>query len=390
MIKYKFSKKIAQLEPSPTLAVTSKAKAMLKKGVDVVNFGAGEPDFDTPENVKASAELAIRKGFTKYTHASGTEELRAAIAGKLMKENSLSYSAENIVVSCGAKHSLFNVFQVLCSEADEVVVISPYWVSYVDIVNLSGAKPKIVRTDEKNDYVPDIKSIEKAISPRTKAIIINSPSNPTGAIFRQKELADIAGLAVSKGIFLISDEIYEKLLYNGEKHVSVGALGKDVLEHTVTVNGVSKSHSMTGWRIGYAAAPLEIIKKIAAFQSHSTSNPTSISQAAALEAIEGPQDDLEKMRKEFENRRNYMVERVNSIPNISCFKPKGAFYVFCNISLTGIAAAKFAERLLEEAKVACVPGEAFGSDKHVRFSFATGMDVIKKGIDRLESWMKAL
>ena len=384
----KFSKEISQLKPSPTLAISAKAKEMRKKGIDVIGLGAGEPDFDTPLNIKEAAIEAIKKGFTKYTPASGIIELKNAVREKLKKENGLTYAPDEVVISCGAKHALFNIFQVLCQKRDEVLIISPYWVSYPEMVKLAGAEPRIIPTREENNFIVESKAIEKSLTRRTKAIIINSPSNPTGAVFGKGVLEKIAGIAVSKKIFVISDEIYEKLIYDGEEHVSIGSLNKEISDLTLTVNGVSKTYSMTGWRIGYAAGPPDIMKKIGALQSHSTSNPSSISQRAAVEALRGSQEALFKMKEEFIARRDYIVERINSFKNISCVKPKGAFYVFVNISKTKFDSLTLSNRLLDEAHVACVPGAAFGSDKHIRLSFATSMENIKIGLDRIEKWLK--
>lgn len=383
----KFSNRVSQLKPSLTLAITSKVKAMRKSGVDVIGFGAGEPDFDTPANIKKAAIEAIEKGFTKYTPSSGTPELKNAISEKLKRDNGLEYKPEEIVVSCGAKHALYNIFQALCDKGDEVIIISPYWLSYTEMVTLSGAKSRIAPAREKDGFVVNPKDIEKSITGRTKAIIINSPSNPTGAVFGEDVLKKIAKIAISRNIFVISDEIYEKLIYGREKHASIGSFGKGIAKRTFTVNGVSKTYSMTGWRIGYAAGPPEIMKKISALQSHSTSNPSSISQMAALEALRGPKSALTGMREEFAARRDYMVKRINAFENISCVKPEGAFYLFCNISKTKLDSITFSERLLDEAHVACVPGVAFGSDSHIRLSFATGMKNIKTGLDRIENWL---
>jgi aspartate aminotransferase len=384
----KFSKRVSQLKPSPTLAITSRVKAMRKSGIDIIGFGAGEPDFDTPDNIKQAGVRAINTGFTKYTPVSGTAELKAAVCEKLKRDNSLAFRPEEIVISCGAKHALYNIFQALCDKGDEVVIISPYWVSYPEMVRLSGAEPRIVPADEKDGFVVLPERVEKGITKRTKAIIVNSPSNPTGAVFGKAVLEKIAKIAVSKNIFVISDEIYEKLIYGGEEHVSIGSLSKEIAKRTLTVNGVSKTYSMTGWRIGYVAGPPEIIKVISALQSHSTSNPSSISQMAAVEAMQGGQAGLSEMKREFESRMDYMTEKINSFPALSCVKPKGAFYAFCNISKTGLGSTVFAQRLLEEAHVACVPGIGFGTDAHVRLSFATGMDNIKAGLERMENWLK--
>ncbi|MCQ9207373.1 MAG: pyridoxal phosphate-dependent aminotransferase [Omnitrophica bacterium] len=386
----KFSDRVSQLKPSLTLAITAKVKAMRKKGIDVIGFGAGEPDFDTPDNIKEAAIRAIKSGLTKYTPSAGTPELREAVCEKLKKDNSLVYKPEEVVISCGAKHTLYNIFQALCNKNDEVIIISPYWVSYPEMVALSGAKPRIVRSREEDGFVVDPGLIEKNITGRTKAIIVNSPSNPTGAVYGKDVLKKIAEIAISRNIFVISDEIYEKFTYGEERHVSLGAILPEAKSHTISVNGVSKAYSMTGWRIGYAAGDAQIIKLISALQSHSTSNPSSISQAAALEALRGNQAAVLKMKKEFEVRRDYMVKRVNSSGKLSCVEPKGAFYIFCNISKTKLDSTAFAGQLLEKAHVACVPGAAFGSDRHVRLSFATGMDNIKTGHDRIDKWLRTL
>lgn len=388
MKRIRFSERVSLLKPSLTLAITAKAKAMKKSGIDVIGFGAGEPDFDTPLNIKEAAIRAIKEGFTKYTPSSGTAELKNAVREKLKKDNGLLYTTDEIVISCGAKHALFNIFQVLCQKGDEVLIVSPYWVSYPEMVRLSGAEPRIIRAEENDGFLPETRVIEKNITKRTKAIIINSPSNPTGAVLGKEALEEIAKVAISKKIFVISDEIYEKLIYDGEEHVSIGSLNKEIQKLTLTVNGVSKTYSMTGWRIGYVAGPQDFIKKVSALQSHSTSNPSSISQMAALEALRGEQTALSRMKEKFILRRDYMVERINSFENISCLKPKGAFYVFCNISRTGFDSITFSNKLLEEAHVACVPGIAFGSDKHVRLSFATSMENIKTGLNRMENWLK--
>ncbi|MGB2706459.1 MAG: pyridoxal phosphate-dependent aminotransferase [Candidatus Omnitrophota bacterium] len=383
-----FAGRVAQLKPSPTLAIAAKAKEMKAAGIDVIGFGVGEPDFDTPDNIKEAAIKAIKKGVTKYTPASGTAELKEAVCEKLKKDNSLSYKPTEVAISCGAKHALYNIFQVLCQKGDEVIIISPYWVSYPEMVRLSGAEPKIVKPPEANGFVPDLKEIAKHITRRTKAIIVNSPSNPTGAVFDRGVLEKISETAVAKKIFVISDEIYEKLIYDGAEHVSTGSIGKDIFRQTLTVNGVSKTYSMTGWRIGYVAGAADIIKKIGALQSQSTSNPASISQAAALEALKGPQAAALLMAKKFAARRNLMTEGINLLKNISCVKPKGAFYVFCNISGTGLDSTAFSKRLLDEAHVACVPGIAFGWDTHARLSFATDSEGIKTGLDRIGKWLQ--
>ena len=383
----KLAKRVSGIAESVTLGITSKAKKMAREGVDVVNFAGGEPDFDTPLHIKESGIEAIKKGFTKYTPSSGMPELREAICTKLKKDNSLEYAPSQIVVSNGAKHSLNNVFQVLCEEGDEVIMPAPYWLSYPAMVTMAGAKPVFVPTEKTNDFKPSREGIESLITKRTRCFILNSPSNPTGTVYNLDELKMIAELAVKHKFFVVSDEIYEKLTYGGIRHVSIASLGKDIYDFTITINGLSKSYSMTGWRIGYAAGPSEIMKAISNLQSHAASNPVSISQKAALAAITGDQACVEVMRCEFEKRRDLMVEGINTTKKISCMKPGGAFYVFCDISKLGVGSVEVSTRLLDEAKVAVIPGEPFGADSFIRLSFATGTESIKKGLDRIKEWL---
>ena len=384
----RLAKRVSDIAESVTLAITSRAKKMVREGIDVVNFAAGEPDFDTPMHIKAAGVEAINSGFTKYTPSSGILELREAIAQKLKKENHLDYSAAQIVVSNGAKHSLNNVFQVLCEEGNEVLIPSPYWLSYPAMVKMAQALPVYIPTSGKNNFKVTEKDLAAKITKKTRCLILNSPSNPTGSVYSSDELEFIASLAVKHDLYVVSDEIYEKLIYGSVKHVSIASLGKDIYDRTITVNGLSKSYSMTGWRIGYAAGPAEIMKAVANLQSHATSNPSSISQKAALAAITGDQKCVEEMRREFEKRRDVMVSRINAMGRISCVKPDGAFYVLCDISKMKISSAVAANRLLDEAKVAVIPGEPFGNDSVVRLSFATGMTGINKGLDRIEDWVK--
>ena len=382
------SRNVTKVSSSVTLDITSKAKKMAKEGIDVVSFGAGEPDFDTPPDIKKAAIAAIEEGFTKYTPSSGIQELREALARKFKVDNGLDYKVSQIVVSSGAKHSLFNIFQAIINEGDEVLIPSPYWVSYPEMARAVGGIPIYVRTEAKKSFRAQEADIRGSITKRTKALVLNSPSNPTGSVYGLAELKAIARIAVENDFYVISDEIYEKLVYGGIKHISIASLAKDIYERTFVVNGVSKSYSMTGWRIGYAAGPARAMEAISNLQSHATSNPASISQRAALAAVTGDQAFVEKMRIEFEKRRDYMAARVSSIKGLSCIKPEGAFYLFCDISRLGIKSMEFANRLLDEAKVAVVPGEAFGDDDFIRFSFATSMENIKKGLDRIESWIE--
>ncbi|MCL2485411.1 MAG: pyridoxal phosphate-dependent aminotransferase [Endomicrobia bacterium] len=391
------SRRVQAVKPSPTLAIDAKAKALQQQGVDVISFGTGEPDFDTPENIKAAAITAINKGFTKYCPVPGTPDLKKAIVDKLKKENNLEYSPEEIIVSCGAKHSIYNVFQAIFNDGDEVIIPAPYWVSYPDMAILAGAVPVIIHTDDKKGFKIEPEAVQKAITPKTKAIVINSPSNPTGVTYSLEELSAIVKVCVDNNILIISDEIYEKLVYDNFKFYSTAAVFPEAKKLTIVINGVSKAYAMTGWRIGYAAGPKDIISSMTKIQSQSTSNPTSFCLKASVEALNGPQDEVEKMRKEFEKRRDYIVERLNKIEGITCLKPNGAFYVFPNFSkiigktLGGKVINNdmdLADYLLEKAEIAVVPGSAFGAEGYLRFSYATSMELIAKGIDRLEAAIK--
>ncbi|HSA78674.1 MAG TPA: pyridoxal phosphate-dependent aminotransferase, partial [Nitrospirota bacterium] len=371
----------------------AKAKAMKAQGIDVVDFGVGEPDFDTPENVKEAAKRAIQAGFTKYTPASGTDELKEAVVEKFKKDNGLSYERSQVLISCGAKHSLYNIAEALFDPGDEVIIPSPYWVSYPDQVILNDATPIIVETTEDERFKLSAKKLENAVTHKTKAVVLNSPSNPTGLAYDKKTLEEIAAVAVKHKLYVISDEIYEKLIYDGFQHFSIASLGPEIKDLTIVVNGVSKSHAMTGWRIGYAAGPQDVITAMANIQSQSTSNPTSISQKAAVEALRGPQDFIQVMNTEFDKRRKYMVERLNRITGMSCLMPVGAFYAFPRVfplfgkSVNGKLirnSSDLAAYLLEEAKVALVSGDAFGADAYMRLSYATSMEIIVKGLDRIE------
>ncbi len=387
------------IKPSPTLATAAKAKAMKARGIDVVDFGVGEPDFDTPENVKQAGIEAIQSGFTKYTPAGGTDELKEAVIEKFKKDNGLQYEKTQILISCGAKHSLYNIAEALFDPGDEVIIPSPYWVSYPDQVLLNDAEPVIAETTENEGFKLSAKKLEQAITKKTKALVLNSPSNPTGLAYDKKTLEEIAALAVKHNIYVISDEIYEKLIYDEFTHTSIASLGPDIKNLTIVVNGVSKSHAMTGWRIGYSAGPKDVITAMANIQSQSTSNPTSISQKAAVEALRGPQNFIQTMNVEFDKRRRYMVDRLNKMQGISCLMPVGAFYAFPRVSsLYGKStngkiiksSADLAAYLLEDAKVALVSGDAFGADSYIRLSYATSMENIRKGLDRMEKAVTTL
>lgn len=393
------AKRAAGISPSPTLAITARAKQMQKQGIDIIGFGAGEPDFDTPEHIKKAAIDAIEQGFTKYTPAAGIDELRRAICVYLEQSQGLFYNPNQVVVCSGAKHALYNIFQVLLDSGDEVIVPAPYWVSYTEQIKLADGRPVIVETSEKDGFILTIEELKKAISPKTKALIVNSPSNPTGAVYTLEQLRKIADLAIKHDFYIISDEIYNEIIYSGEKVPSIASLGEEVKKRTIIVNGVSKTYSMTGWRIGYALGEEKIIKAIGDLQSHSISNPTSFAQKAVVDALLGNQEFVSMMVNEFRERRNYMVQKLNSISGISCLVPPGAFYVFPNIS--GVIGKCFngkeitdsltlAELLLTEAKVAVVPGSAFGNDHHIRLSYATSLDKIKKGLERIEKFIREL
>jgi len=383
------SSRVKNLSASLTLAITAKARKMKEEGIDVIDFGSGEPDFDTPSSIKDAAIKAIQQGFTKYTPASGTDLLKDAISKKFSRENNLGYAPSQIIVSCGAKHSLYNILQVVCDKGDEIVIPSPYWLSYPEMVRLAGGKPVFIETDEKDHFKIGVDGFKKAISNNTRALILNSPSNPSGCIYNLDELRALAEIALERDILVISDEIYEKIIFEGKRHVSIASIDDGIFRNTIVVNGVSKSFAMTGWRIGYAAsARKDIIDAMKKLQSHSTSNPASISQAAAVEAIGGKDYSVKDMVREFEKRRDYIVRRINRIGGLSCIKPEGAFYIFCRIDKGDLSSIALAERVLNEARVTVVPGRAFGSDRHIRLSFATSMENIKKGMDRIEKWFE--
>jgi aspartate aminotransferase len=391
------SRKAKQIAPSVTLAITAKAKKLKEEGIDVVSFGAGEPDFNTPENIQEAAIEAIKKGLTRYTPASGILQLKEAICDKFKIDNGLEYIPSQIVISNGAKHSLYNALMAICNPGDEVIVPVPYWVSYPDLVKLADAVPVLVETKEDQSFKYKKEDLIKSITHKTKAIIVNSPNNPTGLVYSKEDFEMIAEIAIKHDLIIISDEIYEKLVYGEVKHISIASLSEEVKNRTIVVNGVSKAYAMTGWRIGYTASTEEIAKIMSNIQSHATSNPNSIAQYASVEAIIGQQEDVEAMRKEFEKRRDYMVEKINSIPGISCKKPDGAFYVMINISkLKGTSikghqinnSVDLCNALLDSEKVAAIPGAGFGSDDFIRLSYATSMENIIEGLNRIENFVK--
>ena len=379
-----------QLTPSLTLAIDSKAKAMRAEGIDVCGFGAGEPDFDTPEHIKEAAIKALQEGFTKYTPSAGLPELRTAISEKYAKDNSLDYKPSQVIVSNGAKQSCYNAILACCEPGDEVIIPAPYWLSYPDMVRLVGAEPVIVQTKASNAYKMTAEEFENAMTPRTKMVIINSPGNPTGSVYTRAELEALVEVALTEDIFILADEIYEKLIYDDASHVSVASLSKEAYDLTITVNGFSKAYAMTGWRLGYLGAPEGIAKVIDSLQSHSTSGPNSFAQKGAVAALKGSQQCVTDMRDEFNVRREYMYERLAAIPNMTTVKPLGAFYMLADISKFGLSSTNFADRLLSKAEVAVVPGIAFGDDKTVRLSYATDLETIKTGLDRIEQFCRTI
>jgi aspartate aminotransferase len=387
-IDTRLAERLKKINPSSTLAITSKAKKLKSEGKDIVTFAAGEPDFDTPDFIKDAAIEALKSGFTKYTPTTGTPELKKLICQKFKKDNLLEYAPGQIIVSCGAKHSIYNALMVLLNKGDEVLIPLPYWVSYPEMVNLCESTPRFIKTTAANNFKITITDLKKHITPKTKVLIINSPSNPAGSVYNRAELEEIAKICVSKNIFVISDEIYEKIIFDGAKHESIASFNKDIYDLTITVNGLSKSHSMTGWRIGYLGAPGDVANAISNLQDHSTSNPNSIAQKAAAAALSAPEDFTVKLCREFQQRRDYLASRLKGIEKISFSLPQGAFYMFCDISKTGLDSTEFASRLLEEEYVSVIPGGSFGMDDHIRLSFATSMEEIRKGMDRIEKWIE--
>jgi aspartate aminotransferase len=388
-MNYKISRRAASLTPSLTLAIEAKAKEMKAAGVDVVGFGVGEPDFATPAHITLAAVKALADGFTKYTPSSGIPELRQAAADKFKRDNGLAYKPSQIIISCGGKHSCCNVVLATCNPGDEVIIPAPYWLSYPEMVRLAEAIPVIIDTTDATEFKITPAQLRAAITPRTRLFILNSPSNPTGSIYTREELKALGDICVEKGVLIMSDEIYEKLVYDGAEHVSVASFSQQHYEHTIVVHGLAKAYSMTGWRIGLTAAPEAIARAIDAIQSHSTSNPTSFAQKGAVVALNGPQDHLPVWLAEFARRRVYARKRLNSIPGLSCVNARGAFYLFPKVSDTGLKSIAFCAQLLERENVAVIPGIAFGADDYIRLSYATSMENIEKGLDRLERFVRA-
>jgi aspartate aminotransferase len=389
-MEYRISKRAAGVNPSLTLAIDAKAKQLKAEGEDVVGFGAGEPDFPTPLHIQDAAVEAMRAGMTKYTPSSGLLALRQAVADKFLKEQGLTYKPSQIIISCGGKHSCFNVIEALCQEGDEVIIPAPYWLSYPEMVHIADATPVYILGTDETEFKITPEQLRAAITPRTRLLILNTPSNPTGTVYTAEELKALGDICVEKGVLIMSDEIYDKLVYNGTEHVSIASLSSEIFEHTIIVHGVSKAYSMTGWRIGITAAPESIAEAIGAVQSHSTSNPVSFAQMGAIAALQGSQEHMPLWLAEYKKRRNYAWERLNAMDGVSCVLAQGAFYLFPNISATGLKSVDFATRLLEEEKVAVVPGIAFGSDDHMRISYATSMEQIEKGMERMERFCKRL
>lgn len=385
----KLAARVKQVTPSLTLAIDAKAKAMKRDGIDVCSFSAGEPDFDTPDHIKLAAVDALMAGKTRYGPAAGEPKLREAIAHKLQTDNQLCYSAENIIVTNGGKHSLYNLMMALIETGDEVIIPAPFWVSYPEMVKLAEGTPVIVQTTAESGYKITPDQLRQAITPKTRLFILNSPSNPTGMVYTPDEVRAIAEVVVEHDILVVSDEIYEKLLYDGAQHLSIGAVSSEVFDRTIISSGFAKAYSMTGWRVGYLAAPLELLKAVSIIQGHSTSNVCTFAQYGAIAALEGSQDCVEQMRLAFADRRQVILNLVNAIPGLTCVKPNGAFYIFINISKLGMSSLEFCDGLLSEQQVAVIPGIAFGADDHIRLSYATDMTTIERGIDRLAAYVKS-
>jgi aspartate aminotransferase len=386
----KLATRVTKVPPSITLDIAAKAKAMKVQGIDICSLSAGEPDFDTPQHIKEAAKLALDRGKTKYGPASGEPKLRAAIAKKLQNDNKLDYAPENVIVTNGGKHSLFNLMLALIEAGDEVIIPAPYWLSYPEMVKLAEGTPVIVNTTEANDYKITPEQLRQAITPNTKLFVLNSPSNPTGMVYTPSEIKALAEIIIEHDLLVVSDEIYEKILYDGTEQISIGALGPEIFKRTIISNGFAKSYSMTGWRIGYLAGPKELIKATSIIQSHSTSNVCTFAQYGAIAALEESQDCVQEMLQAFTQRRTVILDKIRKIPNLSCPTPMGAFYVFVDISQTGMNSLEFSDKLLESQQVAVIPGIAFGADNCIRLSYATDLTTIEKGIDRLSQFVNSL
>jgi aspartate aminotransferase len=386
----KLAARVGEVTPSITLAIAAKAKAMKAEGIDVCSLSTGEPDFDTPEHIKAAAKQALDAGKTKYGPVAGEPQLKAAIARKLQSDNNLNYQPENILVTNGGKHSLYNLMMAAIDPGDEVIIPAPYWLSYPEMVKLASGKPVIVRTDASTGYKITPEQLSGAITPKTKLFVLNSPSNPTGMVYTRAELKALAEVIVDRDILVVADEIYEKIIYDGAQHVSIGSLGKEIFDRTLISSGFAKAYSMTGWRIGYLAGPIELIKATSTIQGHSTSNVCTFAQYGAISALESSQESVEKMRQAFAQRRQVIFELLDAVPGISCIKPDGAFYMFVNISKTGMNSLEFCDAFLEQQQVAVIPGIAFGADDHIRLSYATDLGTIKKAVERLDKFVRSI
>ena len=386
----KLAARVGEVPPSITLAIAAKAKAMKAEGIDVCSLSTGEPDFDTPEHIKAAAKEALDAGKTKYGPVAGEPQLKAAIARKLQSDNNLNYQPENILVTNGGKHSLYNLMMAAIDPGDEVIIPAPYWLSYPEMVKLASGKPVIVRTDASTGYKITPEQLTRAITPKTKLFVLNSPSNPTGMVYTRAELKALAEVIVDRDILVVADEIYEKIIYDGAQHVSIGSLGKEIFDRTLISSGFAKAYSMTGWRVGYLAGPIELIKATSTIQGHSTSNVCTFAQYGAIAALESSQESVEKMRQAFAQRRQVIFELLDAVPGISCIKPDGAFYMFVNISKTGMNSLEFCDAFLEQQQVAVIPGIAFGADDHIRLSYATDLGTIKKAVERLDKFVRSI
>lgn len=386
----KLAARVGEVPPSITLAIAAKAKAMKAEGIDVCSLSTGEPDFDTPEHIKAAAKQALDAGKTKYGPVAGEPQLKAAIARKLLSDNNLNYQPENIIVTNGGKHSLYNLMMALIDPGDEVIIPAPYWLSYPEMVKLASGKPVMVRTDASTGYKITPEQLSGAITPKTKLFVLNSPSNPTGMVYTRTELKALAEVIVDRDILVVADEIYEKIIYDGAQHVSIGSLGKEIFDRTLISSGFAKAYSMTGWRVGYLAGPIELIKATSTIQGHSTSNVCTFAQYGAISALESSQESVEKMRQAFAQRRQVIFELLDAVPGISCIKPDGAFYMFVNISKTGMNSLEFCDAFLEQQQVAVIPGIAFGADDHIRLSYATDLGTIKKAVERLDKFVRSI